>query len=172
MFSRAIFTSARRLGQKSKSITLNVVYPYWDIPISHTFRDEKDLADFLKQPPQQFLRDPDTNKALRHTDVKQVNPNIIYDIAGSGLMIMSSREKRLSREQVWDKIYEEKTSKALKYVLEKEDPGVVLELPKVVKDGQGKMVSKWEAVYQLPHGCVVFLDARYRMSKVSRFFNT
>lgn len=161
MFSRAISTSATRFGRKSKSFTLNILYPHWDTPISHTFKDEKDLADFLKQPPQ-FLRDPETNKSIRHNNVKQINPNIIYDIAGSGIPY---REKGLSQEQIWDKVFEGKTATALKNVLEKE--GLVVELPRVVKDVQGKDVSEWEAVYQLADGCVVFLEAKYRMSKVN-----
>ena len=77
--------------RKSQSITLNLLYPYWDAPISHTFKNEKEVAAFLKQPPQ-FLREPNgpntwTNKAIRQNDVKQVNPNVIYDIIGSGCLI-------------------------------------------------------------------------------------
>jgi hypothetical protein len=95
----------------------------------------------LKQPPQ-FLRNPDTasGRAIRHENVKHINPN--------------------------DKVFEAKTAMALKHVLEKEDPGVV-ELPRVVQDSQGKDVNEWQAVYQLSYGCVVFLEAKYRMSKVS-----
>src|SRR5882762_5128289 len=141
MFSRAISTSAVRYGRKSQSITLNLLYPYW---ISHTFENEKEVATFLKQSPQ-FLRDPETNKAIRHNDVKQINPNVIYDIAGSG---MPYREKGLSHEQVWDKVFEAKTAMALKDVLEKEG-SVVVEMPRVIKDSQKKDVSKWEVVYKL-----------------------
>ena len=165
MFSRAIFTSATRFGRpRKKPITLNLLYPPWDFPISQTFKDEKDLADFLKQPPQKFLVDPETNIGLRHSDVKQINPNIIYDVAGSG---MPYREKGLSREQVWDKVFEAKSAAALKNALEKEDSDLVLELPRVIKDAKGKDISEWEAVYQLSDGCIVFLEAKYRMSRVS-----
>jgi hypothetical protein len=142
MLSRAISTSAIRYGRKSQSITLNIVYPYWDTPTSHTFKNKKDLADFLKQPPQ-FLRDPETGKAIRHGNVNQVDPSVIYDIVGSGIPY---RKKGLSQEQVWDKVFEVKTATALKSVLEKDDPGVV-ELPRVVQDLQGKDVNEWEAVY-------------------------
>jgi hypothetical protein len=163
MFSRLISTSAARFGRNnSKTITLKIKYPYWDNPISHTFEGEKDLADFLKNPPQ-FLRDPETNKAFRHNNVKQINPNVIYEIAGPGL---EYREKGIvSRE--WDKVFEAKSARALKEILSKEDPGLV-ELPRVIKDKQGKDVCEWEGVYQLSSGCIVFLEAKYRMSKVSR----
>jgi hypothetical protein len=161
MFFRAISSSAIRFGRKSKSITLNIVYPYWETPTSLTFKSEKALAAFLKQPPQ-FLRDPDTGKAIRHENVKEINPNVIYDISS-----MPYREKILSQEQVWEMVFGAKIATALKDVLEKEDPGIV-ELPWVVKDSQGKDVSEqWEAVYQLSDGCVVFLESKYRMSKVS-----
>lgn len=166
MLSRAISTSAIRYGRKSQSITLNIVYPCWDTPTSHTFKNEKDLADFLKQPPQ-FLRDPDTGRSIRHRNVNQVDPSVIYDIVGSGIPY---REKGLSREQVWDKVFEVKTAMVLRSVLEKEDPGVV-ELPRVVQDLQGKDVNEWEAVYQLSDDCVVFLEAKFQMSKVSIFFH-
>jgi hypothetical protein len=163
MYSRAISTSAIRYGRKSQSITLNILYPYWDMPISHTFKNVKAVAAFLKKPPQ-FLLDPDTGKAIRHEDVKQIDPNVIYDIIGSG---MPYREKRLSREQVWDKVFEAKTAMALRDVLEKEG-SVVVEIPRVIQDSQRKDVNEWEAVYKLSDGCLVFLEAQYRMSKVSR----
>ena len=168
MFSRAIFTSATRFGRKKlEPITLNINYPSWDLPISHTFKDEKDLADFLKRPPPKFLLDPETNKAIRYNDGKKINPYIIYNIfteSGMPYHIVPHRGKGLSREQVWDKVFEAKTAAVLKNALG--DPGLV-ELPRVVKDAQGKDVSEWEAVYQLSDGCVVFLEAKYRMSRVS-----
>jgi hypothetical protein len=58
----------------------------------------------------------------------------------------------------------------LKSILEKEDPGVV-ELPRVVQDLQENDVNEWEAVYQLSDDCVVFLEAKLQMSKVSIFFH-
>jgi hypothetical protein len=64
-------------------------------------------------------------------------------------------EKGLSREQVWDKVFEAKTAMALKDVLEKEG-SVVVEMPRVIKDSQKKDVSEWEAVYKLSDGCLVF----------------
>lgn len=79
---------------------------------------------------------------------------------------MPYRENRLSHEQVWDKIFKPKTAMVLKNVLEKEDP-VVVELPRVIQDSQGKDMNEWEAVYKLSDGCLVFLEAKYRMSKVS-----
>jgi hypothetical protein len=65
-----------------------------------------------------------------------------------------------------DKVFERKTALALKEVLEAEDPKAV-ELPSVIKDAAGEDVSEWEAIYQLSDGCIVFLETKYRMSKVS-----
>jgi hypothetical protein len=73
----------------------------------------------------------------------------------------------LSREQVWDKAFKAKTAMALKDVLEKEG-SVVVEMLRVIQDSQRKDVNEWEAVYKLLDGCLVFLEAQYRMSKVSR----
>ena len=59
-------------------------------------------------------------KKSSHDNVVQIkiDPDIIYDVAGSGLPYC---EKVLMREQVWDKVFERKTTLALKEVLEEED---------------------------------------------------
>ena len=93
-----------------------------------------------------------------------IDPSIVYEVAGSGL---PSREKgsMIQREQIWDTVFERKAALALKEALKKEDPKV-LELPRVVKE-KGRTVSEWEGIYQLSDGCIVFLEAKYRMTMVS-----
>ena len=91
---------AIRYGRKSQSITLNIVYPYWDTPFLHSFKNEKDLTDFLKQPPQ-FLIDPDTGRTICHRNINWVDLSVIYDIIGSGIPY---HQKGLSQEQVWEKV--------------------------------------------------------------------
>ena len=67
---------------------------------------------------------------------------------------------------MWDRVFERKTAFALKETLENEDPKG-MKLPRVIKDEAGKDVSEWEALYQLSDGGIVFLEMKYRMSKVS-----
>ena len=50
------------------------------------------------------------------------DPNIIYEVAGSGLPY---REEASTREQVWDTVFERKSALTLKESLEREDPKVV-----------------------------------------------
>jgi hypothetical protein len=110
--------------------------------------------------------DPETGQAIDSVLIRSTRliPTLsMYDVAGSGLPY---REKGLTREQVWNKVVERKTVLALKAVLEEEVPRAI-ELPRVIKNAAGKDVSEWEALYQLSDGCVVFLENRYRMSKVS-----
>ncbi|KAF5383024.1 hypothetical protein D9615_005084 [Tricholomella constricta] len=92
--------------------------------------------------------DPATGQAIRPQQVYMINPDVIYEVAGSGLPY---REKGLTREQVWDKEFERKTALALKEALEEEDPKA-MELPRVIRDMAGKDVSEWEALYQLSDG--------------------
>lgn len=54
------------------------------------------------------------------------------------------RERGLTREQVWGKVFERKTVLALEEVLEAEDPNI--ELPRVIKNAAGKDVSDSEWV--------------------------
>ena len=132
------------------------------MPILHTFKNKKEVATFLKQPPQ-FLWDLETDKAISHNDVKHINPNVIYDIVGSGRPYC---EKGLSCEQVWDKVFKAKTAMALRDILKKEGSTVV-EMLKVIEDSPKKDVSKWKVVYKLSDSCLVFLEAKYHMLKVS-----
>jgi len=111
--------------------------------------------------PKQFLVEPITGQIIRPHQVDKIDPDVIYDVAGSGLPY---REKVLSREQVWDRVFERKTALALKETLENEHPKV-MKLPRVIKDEAGKNVSEWEALYQLSDGGIVFLETKYRMSK-------
>jgi hypothetical protein len=169
MIFRAISTSAVRYAKakptsliKTFPVTLRLLYPTWDKPASHEFSSAKEITAFLSEP-KQFLMDPETGQAIRPDQVDKIDPNVIYDVAGSGLPY---REKGLTREQVWDKVFERKTALILKEALEEEDPKVV-ELLRVIKNAAGKDVSEWEALFQLSDGCFVFLETKYRMSKVS-----
>jgi hypothetical protein len=87
--------------------------------------------------------DPVTNRAIQPTQFHEVDPKITYFVAGSGLPY---RVRGLTREQVWDRVFERKTALALKEVLEEEDPKAI-ELPRVIKNEAGKDVSEWEAIY-------------------------
>ena len=100
---------------------------------------------------------------IRPYQVDKIDPDVIYHVAGSGLPY---REKGLSREQVWNRVFERKTVLALKETLENED-SKVMKLPRVIKNEAGKYVSEWEALYQLSDGGIVFLETKYGMSKVS-----
>jgi len=55
----------------------------------------------------------------------------------------------------------------LKELLEEEDLKVKA-LPRVIINEEGKDVGEWEAIYELSDGCIVFLESKYRMSKVSQ----
>ena len=166
---RAIYTSAICSARartnpfiKKFPVTLRLQYPSWDTPAFIEFSSAKDITTFLSTP-KQFLIEPITGQAIRPHQVDKIDPDVIYDVAGSGLPY---REKGLSREQVWDRVFERKTAIALKETLENEDPKV-MKLPRVIKDEAGKDVSEWEALYQLSDGRIVFLQTKYRMSKVS-----
>lgn len=132
------------------------------MPCLAEFSSAKEITAFLSTP-KQFLIDPITGKIIRPDQVDKINPEVIYDVAGSGLPY---REKGLSREQVWDRVFEGKTALALKETLENDDPKL-MKLPRVIKDEAGKYVSEWEGLYQLSDGGIVFLETKFRMSKVS-----
>ena len=82
---------------------------------------------------------------------------------------MDPSSKRLSRDQITDKVFEEKAALALKAILEKEDPGFIA-LPRVIQDKKGKDVAEWEAVFQSLDGCVIFLEAKFHMSMVGLYY--
>ena len=110
---------------------------------SHEFYSAEAITKFLSEP-KQFLLDPETGYAIHSDQVEKIDPNVIYEVAGSGLPYP---EKGVPRDQVWDMVFEKKTAFALKKVLEEEDPKVK-ELPRVIKNGEGNAVSEWEGIYQ------------------------
>jgi hypothetical protein len=107
--------------------------------------------------------DPLSKRSIRIDRVKEIDPNRVYDVVGTGF---TYRHKGLSREQVVDKVFEEKAALALNKILKKEDPGII-ELPRVVRDNAGKDVSEWKAIFESSDGCIIFLEAKFRMSMVS-----
>jgi hypothetical protein len=117
--------------------------------------------------PEHFLVDSSGN-AIYHGSVEKINPDVVYRIIGPGL---NASERGLSMEQVWDlKVFERKAFLAVKSALEKTDPGVT-ELSRVLLDDQGKDVAEWEGIFQMSDGCIVFLEAKYRMTLVSILFH-
>jgi hypothetical protein len=143
-------------------VTLRLKYPSWDVPGSAEFSSAEEIKTFLSTP-NQFLIDPVTGDMIRPSQVAKINPNIVYDVGGSGLPY---REKGLTKEQVWDAVFERETALVLKEALEVEDPNLK-ELPRVVKGVAGEDVNEWEGIYQLSDGSVVFLEAKFQMSEVS-----
>jgi hypothetical protein len=92
--------------------------------------------------------------------VKKINPVKIYDLIGAahaGLHVPFERPHKV------DKVFEEKAALALREILKKEDPGIV-ELPSVIQDKAEKDVAEWEAIFELSDGCIIFLEAKFRMS--------
>jgi len=174
MFLRAISTSAVHYARASPAslikgypVTLRLIFPSWRMATSHEFKSAEAITRFLSDP-KQFLLDPETGYAIHPDQVEKIDPNVIYEVAGSGLPYpeKGNHEKGISREQAWDSVFEKKTALALKKVLEEEDP-TVTELPRVVKNGGGNAVSEWEGIYQLSDGRIVFLETKFRMTKVS-----
>jgi hypothetical protein len=136
------------------------MFPPYDEPTFINFESFDKISEFLA--PNLLLRDPTSGVALHADQVRNIDPGIVYDIIGTGFPF---REKGLSSEQVWDKVFEGKSSLALFSALQKEDPGV-RELPRVIRDEKGMDVAEWEAIYEMSDGCLIFLEAKYRMSKV------
>ena len=176
MLVRAISTSAARFYAKPKPtpiplikkypVTLHLMYPSWDIPTNHQFDSAEEIKTFLSDP-KQFLLDIKTGDVIHCHQIHKIDPNIIYDVAGSGLPY---REKGLTRDQVWYKVFERKTVNALKEALQAEDQKLI-ELPRVVKDPvTGLDVNEWEVIFQAFDGSLIFLETKYRMCKVSLFF--
>ncbi len=174
MFLRAISTSAVLYARanpapliKGYPVTLRLIFPSWRTATSHDFKSAEAITRFLSEP-KQFLLDPESGHAIHPDQVEKIDPNVIYEVAGSGLPYFDkgNSEKGMTREQVWDSVFEKKTALALKKVLEKDDPNVI-ELPRVIKNGGGVTVSEWEGIYQLSDGRMVFLEAKFRMTKVS-----
>ena len=165
---RQIYTSAIRYSRKSTPaikkfpITLQICLPpYNNRPLPFDFASFNDIEKFLQ--PNRFFVDPLSDKPIMIDQVERLNPDRVYDLVGAGF---TYRQKGLSREQVVDKVFEEKAALALKEILKKEDPGIV-ELPRVVRDKAGKDVGEWEAIFKSSDGCIIFLEAKFRMSTVS-----
>jgi hypothetical protein len=71
--------------------------------------------------PPKLLRDPTTGNALQASEVKKIDPGIVYDIIGTGFPFHS---KGLSREQVIDRVFEGKSSLALRRVFGERSRGI------------------------------------------------
>jgi len=173
MFLRAISTSAVHYARanpapliKGYPVTLRLIFPSWRMATSHDFKSAEAITRFLSEP-KQFLLDPESGHAIHPDQVEKIDPDVIYEVAGSGLPYPEKGipEKGTRRDQVWDCVFEKKTALALKKVLEEDDPKVT-ELPRVI-NGEGNAVSEWEGIYQLSDGRIVFLEAKFRMTKVS-----
>jgi hypothetical protein len=120
------------------------------------------IQDFLR-PEGRFLVDPLSKTPIKIDQVERINPNRAYDLVGTGFVY---RQKGLSRVQAVDKVFDKKAALALRELLKKEDPGVV-ELSRVIQDKAGMDVAEWEAIFESSDGCVIFLEAKLRMSLVS-----
>jgi hypothetical protein len=143
-------------------VTLRLKYPTWDLPLINSFDSAQQIEDFLGS--KQFLVDTKTNHAIRRHQIYKIDPKVTYEVAGSGLPFRS--EGGMTREQMWDKVLEEKTAAALKDAQEKE--GGFVELPRVVKDPvTGLDTAEWESILKDNDGIIIFLGTKYRMSKVS-----
>jgi len=82
------------------------VFPH-DLLVAQPF-ESFDIKEWLK--PKHFLVDSSGN-SIYYPHVEKINLNIVYRIVGPGLSV---REKGLSREQVWDKVFERKAFLAVK----------------------------------------------------------
>jgi hypothetical protein len=141
-------------------VDLHIIFPPNDEPLPVPFQSYDDIADFLS--PKALFQAPNSPIIRRH-NVKAIDPTKAYEIIGPGYV---RREKGL-REQVWDKVFEEKSKLALKAKLQRVDPDVV-DLPrKVLDQTTGKDIAEWEAIFRLSNGRLVFLEAKYRMTLVS-----
>ena len=169
MFSRTIYTSAICSARprttpfiKKFPVTLRLQYPSLDAPGLAEFSSAEDITAFLSTA-KQFLIEPITGQMIRPHQVDKIDPDVIYDVVGSGLPYC---EKGLSREQERDRVFKRNAALALKEALENEDPKV-MKLPRLIKAEAGRHVNDWEALYRLSDGGFVFLETKYSMSKVS-----
>ena len=157
-------TSAVKYGQCALPtiiffhVTLHILFPHDDL-VAQPFQLFDNIQEWLK--PKHFLVDSSGN-SIYYQEVNKINLSTVYRIVGPGLSV---QEKGLSRDQVWDKVFEKKVFLAVKDVLEEMDPGVT-ELSRVLVDDQGKDIAEWEAVFEMPDGCIIFLEAKYHMTHV------
>lgn len=149
-------------------VRIGIKYPSWDVPAFIEFDSKKHIKTFFSER-KQFLMDPRTGNCILPDETHRIDPSVTYDIVGTDLSY--HHEKSLSPDQVWDRIFEGKTTRALRDWFISE--GVKFaELPRVVKDpGTGLDVEEWELIIQIvSDGTLVFLETKYRMWKVSYQF--
>ena len=169
IFSRAISTSTACCARpkhtpliKKYPVILHLMYPSYDFPTINQFDSAKEIKAFLADR-KQFLVNIETRKAIYHNQIHMIDPNVIYDVAGSGLPY---REKGLTRDQVWDKVFKTKTAITLRDALEAEGEKLV-ELARVIKHPEtGLDVAEWEVIFLASGGSLIFLETKYQMSKV------
>ena len=71
-------------------VTLRLQYPSHEKPGSAEFSSGQDITDFLSTQ-KQFLLEPITGKIIRPNQVDKIDPNVTYDVLGSGI---AYREKK------------------------------------------------------------------------------
>ena len=86
---RAISTSAASYTSTARFITkfpveLRIRHPMWrpDKPISFTFTSFRDISGFLA--PSYFLVNPTSMAAIRHNQVQEIDPDVVYDLVCVG----------------------------------------------------------------------------------------
>jgi hypothetical protein len=91
---RTIYTSAVRYSQKGLPTTikkspvtlrLSLVQPFRcdrDNPALFRFDSFEQIANFLA--PKDFLADPSSMVAIQYDQVKDINPDVVYDLARRG----------------------------------------------------------------------------------------
>lgn len=87
---RAISTSAARYTSITRFITKfpvelrirHPMCPYSDEPISFTFSSFRDISGFLA--PSDFLVNPTSMAAIRHNQVQEIDPEVVYDLVCVG----------------------------------------------------------------------------------------
>ena len=167
---RQIYTSAILYSRKSNPtikfpITLHLCLPpYSNSPLPFKFNSFGEIKEFLQ--PKRFLLDPLSNEPIIISQVERINPDRVYDLVGVDFTYCPSQKGSREQVPVVDKVFEEKAVLALKELLKKEDPGIV-ELPRVVQDKAGKDVGEWAAIFESSDGCIIFLEAKFRMLTVS-----
>jgi hypothetical protein len=158
----ALYTFAIRRSPSIKfPVTLGIIFPTLEDPEPLEFPSYDSISDFLA--PTTFLRAP-RSKNIHRGNVKDIDPTKIYEILGPGFICQ--KRTWLSRDDwVWDKDFEEKAKLALKVKLQKGDPGLV-DLPRKIYDAEGKYITEWDAIFQLSDGCIIFLETKYRITKL------
>jgi hypothetical protein len=163
-------TTAIRYSSKPHTInkfpvTLRIVFPPGaDEPSYFDFKSFRSITNFLK--PRRLLVNTTTKEAILPHQVREIDPGILYDMVDLDYPFYPRDSGRLTKQGV-DRFFDGRSAFVLRRGLEKEDPGVV-QLSSVIKDTNGRDVDEWEAVFLLSDGCIVFLEAKYRISKASQ----